>query len=102
MKPSEYIASIKAQKPKRAITQADIPNWIDADLQHIGPTVDEAVRKINERDFVVDYLLPNLGPRLPPELRDLITDGAIAMGEIEDPSPNAHVERIDGRICNYL
>ena len=92
MKPADYLASLRQEAaPQWAIDQ--LPPPIKRQVESLGLDAQEILRKVNTIDFG-QYLYSQLHPRLPPELRELFTEGYIAVGALHDDSPNAFVKHL--------
>lgn len=95
MNPREYIAAVKGNFPTRHLNASELPELAKKKWQESGGSLDELLETINTKDFA-EYLLDLLSPRLPDELIQLFRSGFIAVGAVEDPTPNAFVKRLDG------
>jgi hypothetical protein len=94
MTPKEYIRSLQETRPRSSISSTDLPELARSQIELSGHSVDEYVEKINKTDFA-EYLLSLLKPRLLVHLVELFEEGFMAVGEINDPNPNASVKLID-------
>lgn len=89
MEPRRYIAEMKKRAaPQRSLTEPDLPPWAVSEWQESGHGVDDLIKSTKDVDYA-ERLLSHLSPRLPVELRQLFAEGAIAVGEVKDPKPNA-------------
>lgn len=94
MTPKEYIRSLQEARPRSSISSTDLPEIVRSQIERSGHGVDEYVETINKTDFG-EYLLSLLKPRLPVRMVELFEEGFMAVGELNDPNPNAYVKVID-------
>lgn len=93
MTPKEYITSKKQNDLQLLIDSSDLPEFLKYEIQKTGIPIEVFLEKLNKIDFA-EYLLSLLKPQLPKELWQLFEEGYIAVGELNDRTPNAHVEKI--------
>ena len=94
MKPSEYIASIKADDPPTAVEESSLPDWLKTQWVKSGQDIAELLASVNQSDWAQN-LLDHIKPRIHPALVSLLDSDFIAIGTIGNPSPDAYVKKLD-------
>lgn len=94
MRPAEYIAELKREKPPKVWSQENLPERLVSQWHASGKSIEELLASLNTKDYAA-YLLSHLNPRLPAGLHELFDHGFIAVGESNDPTPNAYTVKID-------
>lgn len=86
--PREYIEARRELFDPRPARRKDVlaPYFDAGELERV--TLDE------DTDFA-EWLLDRLRPRLPDFLTEIIDGGRVAVGVVNDPSPNAHLVSLD-------
>jgi len=92
MTPEQYLANLK-KTTGSSKTFEQLPSAVLRIAQSAGMDSGTLLAKLKEDDLG-DYLYSQLQSRLPIELEQLFTDGYIAVGSINDESPEAYVEKV--------
>lgn len=97
MTPKEFIASLRARYSPSAVTPGHLSStYAKFIAAKVGKSVDELAQSVSELDYG-SYLLSLLKPRLPAGIVALFDEGVLAVGGINDPTPNAYVKRVGNR-----
>lgn len=94
MKPRDFINSLKANHPSPQINAMDIPEQVKIKWTKSGKSLEQLIEILSKRDYA-EYLFDRLKHRLSSDLRELFESGFIAVGAVNDSSPNAYMERIN-------
>lgn len=94
MKPSEYIASIKADAPLTAVEESSLPEWLKKQWVKSGLDIAELLASVNQSDWAQN-LLAHIKPRIHPALVSLLDSDFIAIGTIGNPNPATYVKKLD-------
>ena len=93
--PVEYIRRIKSLYPQDEVNTSSIPPVLKELHGNNEENARKAVEALRGHDYA-NELLSGLKPGLPSLFFELNREGVIAIGEVNDPIPNAKTVRLDG------
>jgi hypothetical protein len=91
MKPIEYIRKLQKERPLKKITEDDVPDFVKQEMGEEG--VKQYLLETNQNGLA-SLLWNNLKDKLPNQIKEVFENEKIAIGEINDPSPNAFTKKL--------
>jgi hypothetical protein len=93
--PEEYISQIKSRYPPKELPISDSSPVLNELFDGNEGQYKQMLESAKSQDYA-QLLLDRLAPDLPEGFAALIQEGILSVGEINDPTPNARVERLEG------